>query len=56
MSDHAPKDPAKLQRQKRLEEQLRENLKRRKAQAKARRDPGEAPDGGEAMAADNGEP
>ena len=38
MSDHAPTDPAKLQRQKRLEETLKENLKRRKQQARARSD------------------
>ncbi len=35
MSDHTPRDPAKIQRQQRLEAQLRENLKRRKGQAKA---------------------
>ena len=36
MSDHSPVDPAKVQRQKRLEETLKENLRRRKAQARAR--------------------
>ncbi|WP_182084777.1 hypothetical protein [Aureimonas sp. ME7] len=34
--NHAPIDPAKLKRQKRLEETLRENLKRRKEQARGR--------------------
>ncbi len=33
---HAPIDPAKLKRQKRLEETLRENLRRRKEQARGR--------------------
>lgn len=37
MSSHRPIEPGKVQRQKRLEEQLRENLRKRKAQAKARR-------------------
>ena len=37
MSAHTPIDPAKIERQKRLEETLRENLKRRKLQAKARK-------------------
>lgn len=37
MGDHQPRDPGKLQRQKRLEEELRENLKRRRQQARARR-------------------
>ena len=36
MSAHTPVDPAKLERQKRLEETLKENLRRRKAQARAR--------------------
>jgi hypothetical protein len=46
MSAHTPSDPAKIQRQKRLEETLKENLRRRKAQARARsdREPGEADD------------
>lgn len=38
MSDHRPRDPGKLQRQKRLEDELRENLKRRRQQARARRE------------------
>jgi hypothetical protein len=38
MSDHKPVDPAKLARQQRLEQTLRENLKRRRTQAKARRE------------------
>lgn len=42
MSAHTPVDPAKIERQKRLEETLRENLKRRKLQAKARKAPGPA--------------
>lgn len=36
MSDHTPTDPAKLRRQARLEERLKENLRRRKTQARAR--------------------
>lgn len=36
MSAHTPTDPAKIQRQKRLEETLKENLRRRKAQARSR--------------------
>ncbi|WP_157070014.1 hypothetical protein [Aureimonas frigidaquae] len=50
MSAHTPVDPAKIERQKRLEETLRENLKRRKLQAKARKtgsapaDPDDAPE------------
>ncbi|WP_168990369.1 hypothetical protein [Aureimonas flava] len=42
---HAPIDPAKLKRQKRLEEVLRENLRRRKEQARGR---AEAPEGADA--------
>lgn len=45
MSDHKPTDPAKLRRQERLEATLRDNLRRRKAQAKARSEGGgEAPE------------
>ncbi len=40
MSDHKPTDPAKLRRQERLEATLRDNLRRRKAQAKARSEGG----------------
>ncbi|ALN72868.1 hypothetical protein [Aureimonas sp. AU20] len=36
MCAHTPVDPAKIERQKRLEETLKENLRRRKAQARAR--------------------
>ncbi len=39
---HTPIDPAKLKRQKRLEETLRENLRKRKEQARGR---AEAPAG-----------
>ena len=41
MSAHTPVDPAKLERQKRLEETLKENLRRRKAQARARSESGD---------------
>ncbi|WP_062203436.1 hypothetical protein [Aureimonas sp. AU12] len=51
MSDHAPIDPMKLQRQKRLEETLKENLRRRKAQARARSQP-VADDGARAIGAE----
>lgn len=44
MSSHKPIEPGKVQRQKRLEEQLRDNLKKRKAQAKARRSLMDEPD------------
>ena len=36
MSAHTPVDPAKMERQRRLEETLKENLRRRKTQARAR--------------------
>lgn len=48
MNDRRSDDPSKVQRQKRLELQMKENLKRRKAQARARRDAGgpeQTPDG-----------
>ena len=38
MNTQRPDETAKLRRQQRLELQMRENLKRRKAQARARRD------------------
>ncbi|KHJ56087.1 hypothetical protein LA66_05635 [Aureimonas altamirensis] len=47
MSSHRPIEPGKVQRQKRLEEQLRDNLKKRKAQAKARRSLMDEPDDAE---------
>lgn len=50
MSSHKPIEPGKVQRQKRLEEQLRDNLKKRKAQAKARRSLMDEPDDAEGKA------
>lgn len=47
MSEDKSPDPAKSKRQLRLEAQLKENLKRRKEQARARRK-AEAPDDGAA--------
>ena len=52
MGDHTPSDPAKLRRQARLEETLKTNLKRRKEQARARRD---VPESGEADEAEGRE-
>ncbi len=49
---HAPIDPAKLKRQKRLEETLRENLRRRKEQARGRAERPEGEPTGDAPAAD----
>ncbi len=43
MSAHTPTDPAKIVRQKRLEETLKENLRRRKAQARARSETSDRP-------------
>ncbi len=48
MNDQRADDPSQVRRRKRLELQMKENLKRRKAQARARRDaeaPGQTPDG-----------
>ncbi|KAA0970917.1 hypothetical protein FPY71_10650 [Aureimonas fodinaquatilis] len=47
MSDHKPIYPAKVQRQKRLEQVLKDNLKRRKVQSKARKSLMDQTDDGE---------